>query len=161
MATLDKIAILTRITTPLRRREFEERKFFAMPSMVQFLRDILPGAKTGVVEATETPAAQMDTLLRKWNSGRPMEYGRAFSNLRPAAHGVWEMKTADLRVFGWIYRPKIFIATFAGLADDYKSQNGIPPKESYDEARNRVVWIRDRIALDPPAFATGDYDALI
>jgi hypothetical protein len=129
--------------------------------MSQFLRDILPGAKTGVAGAAEKPAAQMDTLLRKWNAGRPMEYGRAFSNLRPTARGVWEMKTADLRVFGWIYRPKVFIATFAGFADDYKSQNGNPPKESYDDARNRVVWIRDRINLDPPLFATGEYNALI
>jgi hypothetical protein len=161
MATPDTIATLIRITVPLRRREFEERKFYAMPSMAQFLRDILPGAKTGVAGATETPAAQMDTLLRKWNAGRPMQYGRAFSNLRPTARGVWEMKTADLRVFGWLYRPKVFIATFAGFADDYKSQNGNPPKESYDDARNRVVWIRNRINVDPPLFTTGEYNALI
>jgi hypothetical protein len=50
-----------------------------------------------VLGARETPAAQMDSLLRKWNSGKPMAYGRAFSNLRPHKHGVWEMKTVDPR----------------------------------------------------------------
>jgi hypothetical protein len=161
MATPDKIATLTRIVVPLKWGEFDEREFHAMPSLVRFLEEILPGAKTGILEATETPAAQMDTLLRKWNSGKPMAYSRAFSNLKPTVRGVWEMKTADLRVFGWLWRPKVFIATFAGLADDYKSQNRNPPKESYAEARDRVVWIRDRLGLDPPTFVTGAYNALV
>jgi hypothetical protein len=116
MATPDNISTLTRIRIPLKRREFDEREFHAMPSLVRFFEEILPGAKTGVLEATETPAAQMDTLLRKWNSGKPMAISRAFSNLKPTARGVWEMKTADLRVFGWLWRPKVFIAAFAGLA---------------------------------------------
>jgi len=161
MATLDKIATLTRIQVPLGRREFDERWFYAMPSFVRFLEELLPSAQTGILEATESPAAQMDTLLRKWNAGKPMAYRRVFSNLRPKGRGVWEMKTADLRIFGWIYRPKVFVATFAGFADDYKSQNGNPPKESYDDARERVIWIRDRLEVDSPAFVTGDYDALI
>ncbi len=161
MATPDKLATLTRITVPLGRREFDDRKFYAMPSFVRFLQEILPGATTGVLGAVESPKAQMDTLLRKWNSGKPMAYSRAFSNLKPTVRGVWEMKTADLRVFGWIYRPKVFIAAFAGFADDYKSQGGNLPKESYADARDRVVWIRDRLDLDPPAFVTGVYNALI
>jgi hypothetical protein len=154
MATPDKIATLTRIQVPLRRHEFDERWFYAMPSLVRFLEEILPSAQTGVLGATESPAAQMDTLLRKWNAGRPMAYGRAFSNLKPTGRAVWEMKTADLRIFGWVYRPKVFIAAFAGLADDYKPQNGNPPKESYDDARERVIWIREKLELTPPAFMT-------
>jgi hypothetical protein len=161
MATPDKIATLTRIRVPLKTGEFDEREFHAMPSLLRFLEEILPGAKAGVLGATESPAAQMDTLLRKWNVGKPLVYSRAFSNLKPTVRGVWEMKTVDLRIFGWLWRPKIFIATFAGLADDYKSQDGKPPKESYGEARDRVVWIRDRLDLDPPTFVTGEYNALI
>lgn len=161
MATLDKLPTITRILVPLGRREFDEREFHAMPSFVRFLGEILPGSTTGILGAAKSPSAQMDTLLRKWNSGKPMAYSRAFSTLRPTRHGVWEMKTADLRIFGWLYRPKVFIATFAGFADDYKSQNGQPPKHSYDDARDRVVWVRDRIGLDPPPFVTGDYDDLV
>jgi hypothetical protein len=88
-------------------------------------------------------------------------YQPGFLNLKPTARGVWEMKTADLRVFGWLWRPKVFIAAFAGLADDYKSQDGNSPKESYAEARDRVVWIRDRLDLDPPPFVTGAYNGLV
>lgn len=161
MATPDKLPTLTLVRIPLGRREFADRKFYAMPSFVRFIEETLPGAPIGVLGATETPKIQMDTLLRKWITGRPMAYSRAFSNLKPAHHAVWEMKTVDLRVFGWIYRPKAFIATFAGLADDYKSQNGDPPKESYGDARDRVVWIRNRLDLDPPAYVTGVYNALV
>jgi hypothetical protein len=81
--------------------------------------------------------------------------------LRPTRHSVWEMKTADLRIFGWLYRPKVFVAAFAGFADDYKKQNGQPPKESYSEARDRIAWLRGHLNLDPPSFVTGDYDALV
>lgn len=161
MTTPDKIPTLTRIHIPLGTREFDDRTFYAMPSFVRFLQETLPGAQRGVLGATETPRAQMDTLLRKWITGKPMAYGRAFSNLKPRHRAVWEMKTVDLRVFGWIYRPKVFIATFAGLADDYKSQNGNPPKESYEEARDRVVWIRGLVDLDPPPYVSGAYNALV
>ena len=90
-----------------------------------------------------------------------MERGRAFSDLRPRHHSVWEMKTPDLRIFGWIYRPRVFVAAFVGFADDYKEQNGQPPKESYDVARDRVVWLRGTLDLDAPLFVTGDYDAIV
>lgn len=161
MATPDKISTLTLIKIPLGRREFADRQFYAMPSFVRFLRETLPVANVGVLGARETPKAQMDTLLRKWIAGKPMAQNRAFSNLRPTTQAVWEMKTVDLRVFGWIYRPKVFIAAFVGLADDYKSQRGQPPKESYDDARDRVVWIRNQLNLDPPSHTTGAYNDLV
>ncbi len=84
-----------------------------------------------------------------------------FQIMRPNSDHVWEMKSADIRVFGWIYRPRKFIAVFGGLADDFKSQQGNAPKESYAEARKRVLWNRDRIALDHPLYAIGEYDALV
>lgn len=110
-------------------------------------------------EFWERPKVQQRKWIRFCESG--MLGNRAFSNLKPTGRGVWEMKTVDLRIFGWLWRPKIFIATFASLADDYKSQDGQPPKESYDEARDRVVWIRARLDLDPPTFVTGEYNALV
>jgi hypothetical protein len=161
MATLHTLPTVTRIRVPLRRREFDEREFHALPSFMLFIKQILPAAAPGVIAARETPRQQMDTLLRKWTAGKPMRQGRAFGIMRPATDSVWEMKTVDLRIFGWMHKPKCFVAVFGGLADDYKSQNGNPPKESYKEAMERVVWIRDRLGLDEPKFVTGEYDALV
>jgi hypothetical protein len=90
-----------------------------------------------------------------------MRQSRAFGIMQPPTASVWEMKTADLRIFGWMHKPKCFVAVFGGFADDYKSQNGNPPKESYREAMDRVVWLRDHLNLDSPKFVTGDYDALV
>lgn len=121
----------------------------------------LPNYVSGVLERPQTPQEQFDDILLRWNSGKPLRYNRALKDLTPVEKEVWEMKTADIRVFGWLYRPKQFMAAFAGYADDYKRQEGKPPKESYDEARDRVVAIRDRIDLDPPKFTTGKYDELV
>src|SRR4051794_3189766 len=110
MATIDNIPTITRILVPLGRREFDDRKFYALPSFARFLQETLPGLEGGVLEARETPKQQMDSVLRKWNAGKPMARGRAFSNLRPTRHSVWEMKTADLRIFGWLYQPRVFVA---------------------------------------------------
>lgn len=89
MTTPDKIATLTRIRVPLKTGEFDEREFHAMPSLLRFLEEILPGAKAGVLGATESPAAQMDTLLRKRNAGnRWLIAGRfPISNPPAAAFG--------------------------------------------------------------------------
>ncbi len=161
MATLSTLPTVTRILVPLGRGEFDEREFHALPSFMLFIQQILPAAAPGVIAARETPRQQMDTLLRKWNAGKPMSQGRAFDIMRPPTDSVWEMKTVDLRIFGWMHKPKCFVAVFGGLADDYKPQNGNEPKESYKEAMERVVWIRDRLHLDEPKFVTGDYDAIV
>ena len=162
MATLGTIPTATRIFVTLGRNECEDREFWALPSFMMFFTQTLSHMEGGVLkDVRETPKEQMYTVLRKWNAGRPMMRGRAFSDLRPRHHSVWEMKTPDLRIFGWLYRPRVFVAAFAASADDYKKQKGQAPKESYDAARDRVVWLRSMLPLDPPLFVTGDYDALV
>jgi len=71
---------------------------------------------------------------------------------------AWEMKTADLRLFGWMYRPRVFIASFLGYADDYK---GLKPKRHYSDAVQRVMTSRNSVDLDLPKFTSGEYDALV
>ncbi len=87
-----------------------------------------------------------------------MRYGRWMHDLEPGRDEVWEMKTADLRIFGWIYRPRVFIASFVGYADWYKQPK---PQKSYDTAREQVKEIRAALDLDEPKFTGGVFDALI
>lgn len=161
MATIYTLPTVTQITVPLPYGEFDLREFHALPSFMQFIWQILPATPPGIIPAKETPRQQMDSLFRKWNAGKPMKRRRSFDIMRPPIDSVWEMKSVDIRVFGWMHRPKCFVAVFGGLADDYKPQNGNKPKESYEEARERVVWIRSRLRLDEPKFVTGEYDALV
>jgi hypothetical protein len=65
-----------------------------------------------------------------------MKYDRQFKDLMPRADEVWEMKTADVRIFGWMYQPLKFVAVFGDYADDYKGSTGAG---RYEWARERVL----------------------
>lgn len=156
MATLDNIAIVTKISIPLGRGEFAERQFYALPAFMNDLTNNLPTWQAGSLNAPQTPTEQLDDILHKWIVGRPMRYGRWLKDLMPRDSETWELKTADLRIFGWIYRPKVFVAAFIGYADHYKATPNL-----YEEARNRVIEIRDRLDLDAPKFANGVFDAIV
>src|SRR5690606_40181291 len=62
-----------------------------------------------------------------------------FKDLMPRSDEVWELKTADLRIFGWLYRPRKFIAVVGGYADDYK---GAHNKQNYEDAKRKVLRCR-------------------
>jgi hypothetical protein len=161
MATLDSLVgkrALIRIAVPLQRGQFHERKIYAYSQAVEWMRNEVPKMVTGRLEAAQTPAEQLHSVLRQWMSGDPMRYGPMFSDMRPASDHVWEMKTPDLRIFGWIYKPKEFIAVFGDYADDYKEPT---KKKLYAEARNEVVKARDALPLDGNKFAKGDFDDLV
>lgn len=125
--------------------------------MSTFLHD-LPNWRPGRLAVAELPSEQMDNMLHRWITGREMHYGRALQDLMPRSDEVWEMKSADLRIFGWIYVPCVFVAAKLGYADEYKGKR---PKKLYRDAVQDVVSTRDALDLDPPKFATGNYDALV
>ena len=94
-------------------------------------------------------------------NGLPAErfqYDRMFKDLIPDKDEVWEMKTVDLRIFGWIYRPRIFIAVFGDYADLYKGRNST---KSYADALRKVKNARDGLDLDEPKFRGGKFDDLV
>ncbi|MDA1001514.1 MAG: hypothetical protein O2807_13485 [bacterium] len=87
-----------------------------------------------------------------------MRYGKMFQDLMPNEDEVWEMKTPDLRVFGWVYKPRVFIVAILDYADWYKRPT---VKKSYEDARRQVMLERDALELDEPKFTSGTYDALV
>ncbi|WP_316169057.1 MULTISPECIES: hypothetical protein [unclassified Bradyrhizobium] len=161
MTTFDKLLsdkLLIPVGLKLRRGQFPERKFFAFPECIAWMRDEVPQMTTGRVASDFTPHEQMVLRLRQWIAGDPMTYGPMFHDMDPTEHGVWEMKTADLRIFGWIYKPKQFIAVRGGYADDYKEPT---KKKSYADDRREVIKARDALPLDGEKFATGDFNGLV
>jgi hypothetical protein len=68
------------------------------------------------------------------------------------------MKTADIRIFGWMYRPRKFIAVFGDYADLYK---GRTKSRSYQSAIDKVKRARTSLDLDEPKFAEGTFDELV
>jgi hypothetical protein len=161
MATLNKLVevrTLVRVTVPLGRGLFHDRWLYAYPECLEWMRNDVPKMVTGRLQAEQTPLEQLHVRVRQWISGQPMHYGPMFSNMTPLSDYVCEIKTPDLRIFGWIYQPKKFIAVFGDYADDYK-----PPtkRKTYADARRKVVAARDALPLDGDKFANGDFDDLV
>jgi hypothetical protein len=161
MATFDSLLneqkLLTRVTLRLPTGQFHERKMYAYPECVEWMRQV-PTMTTGRVASDFTPQEQLVERLRQWMAGDRMEYGRMFHDMEPQADDVWEMKTADLRLFGWMYRRREFIAVRGGYADDYKE----PTKtKNYADERREVIKARDALPLDGDKYVKGNFDELV
>ena len=161
MATIHKLLAdgqLIDITVPLDRREFQFRWIYALPTFVEWKNSELPMLQQGRLKATETPEEQFDNILFKWIVGKEIRYGTMFKDLSPIGDEVWELKTVDLRIFGWMFQKDKFVAVFGDYADNYK-----PPsrRSSYNVAMAKVVSARKKLDLDQPKFITGVYDDIV
>lgn len=163
MATLTKLVedkLLIRVTVPLGRRQFHERKIYAFPDCLVWMRDDVPKMVTGRVASAFTPSEQLIERLRQWIAGDPMVFGRMFRDMEypKDIDGVWELKTADLRIFGWMYRPKEFVAVRGGYTDDYKEPTKI---RNYADDKREVAKARDSLPLDGDKYVTGNFDEIV
>lgn len=152
MATLielDAVGDLNKIDPGLPLNVLEERVIYASPKLTQWLQDELPllGSTWGI---ELDPIEQLAVWIETYASGKPLKFGWAFSPLRPISNGVWELKTADLRVFGWFHKVDHFVAHRAHCAQhikDYKLYNGMA---------GEVIRFRDQLDLNAPKFIEGD-----
>jgi hypothetical protein len=163
MATLDNLAnrkppALHRIDVPLDRGEQPERLIYGLPELIDWMAIKLPLLEPGRLKAADAPSEQLDYALYRWISGGDVAYGRMFKDLMPMRDEVWELKTADLRIFGWMYRPRVFIGVFGDYADLYKGRN---TSASYAKAIERVKVAREKLEIDQPKIASGKFDDLV
>jgi hypothetical protein len=163
MATIDILTkrtpkTLELISIPLDRGERVERLIYGTPIMMKWLRDDLDRLERGRLKSTETPKDQLYIWLRRWITGKSIVYNKMFKDLMPMNDEVWEAKTVDLRIFGWMYKPCIFIAAFPDYADHYKGRGATA---TYKDALNKVKQIRNAIDLDEPKYAVGTFEFLI
>ena len=162
MATLSTLLtskVLFEVKVPLKRSEFPSRHIFGFPEFITWLRDDLPKLEPGRLKVADPPRDQLDDLLHVWITGRTIKYRKMFQDLMPMEDEVWELKTIDLRVFGWMYQPRNFIAVFGDYADLYKPPNR---KKSYHDAKAKVLAARNNLDLDQPKYAQGvTFDELV
>lgn len=161
MATFDSLLAeraLIKIGVKLLRGQFPERKLYAYPDCWEWMRTEVPKLKTGVLQSDFTPLEQQVHRLRQWISGQEIVKDRMFHDMLPVEAGVWEMKTADLRYFGWMYQKRQFIIAKCGYADDYKEPN---KKKTSGEERDEVIKRRDALPLDGEKWKEGSFDELV
>jgi len=93
---------------------------------------------------------QASALAEIFVSGETLTYSRQFKPLNHLGEGVWELKTADIRLFGWFPMRDVFVTYCADEAwrvKEYKLYRGYV---------NEVVQFRNVLPLDEPKFVEGE-----
>lgn len=135
--------------------ELPERLIYAHPRVVRWLEEVLPTLQSdNYVPGALRPEEQTDVLLYQLISGQG-QVALPPKCLRPQEDGVWELRTHDLRFFGWFWRPKIFIMTSIEVASRCKELN------LYGGHRDQAKHFRDGLDLEPPKFVSGEIEDVL
>ena len=129
--------------------ELPVRKLFAFPSAVTWIRDVLPGLQSdGYFDEAPTPSQQLDALFHQFLTGVEV-FPFPPKAMEPQTTGVWELRTHDLRAFGWFWRKGIFIMT------SIDTKKRVVEHGLYNGYRDDCTRRCGEIDLDPPRMITG------
>jgi hypothetical protein len=148
IATLIADGSLLRWEVNLGPRQQIERMLLLVPRLQARLDEALAEGSTWNIE--ETPAQQLDALTTVYVAGEPLAFAWQFKSLVHHQEGVWYLKTADVRLFGWFPYRDCFIATSVGVAETVKHYR------LYRPLGEEVARIREALPLDEPKFVPGD-----
>lgn len=151
MATLQELVdseTLHAIDPDLPNGSLPNRLIYASDRLKTWLENDLPRlASTWKIEMS--PAEQAVDLIELFCSGEELHVEHHFKCLQPTTHAVWELKTPDLRIFGWFAQPDTFIGHRADTADRIKL-HGL-----YNGYIGEVDRFRNALDLNPPKFIAG------
>lgn len=128
------------------------RSLWLAPQFVEWTTVTLPGVpKKGVL----APLLEMQVLFQEFVLGSEMGSRRYFRRVWPleperwSQHGVWEMRTNALRLFGWAPCVNHAVVVQGEAVDACHDSN------LYQGHRNQTIRFRDALDLDEPKFLTG------
>lgn len=105
-----------------------------------------------------TLTEQIDAIFYGYISGGTMNTDRRFKQLKSKPnHHIWEFKTADIRMFGWVPQRDHIILAFGDLKDTIVRQ------QSYGRYMAQTKYVRDNElkANDPEHITSGKYEDVI
>jgi len=158
MATIHQLCeagALVAIGGGLDAHEQPQRLLFALPHVVEWLDQVLPNLEADFHEGRQDPLEQADDLFHDFVSGADFSFYERSHSMRPSDPGVWELKTPDLRLFGWFAAKGVFVIAEINTAFACK-QHGL-----YPGYRGSVIRRRDNLDLDEPKFINGDYQDVL
>src|SRR5262249_38215357 len=97
-----------------------------------------------------TPFEQVDQKLRDFVLGLPMAYEVDRKQIEGHPYFIWELKTVDIRVFGWFASKGVFVAVAGAMRRNLK-----PANKKYSRQIDRTVAFRSALDLDEPKFIKG------
>jgi hypothetical protein len=157
MATLAKLTedgTVVRIDVELDGR-LRWRELYAYPLegspnfLVCWLQNTLPNLESMGIGEDETPVEQLYGLLDLYLTGEQLNLGDNYKPMHPHGDGVWELRTTDVRIFGWFPIRDHFVAVIADSTERVH-QYGL-----HSPYRREVVRFRNSLNLDEPKFVAG------
>ena len=152
MATLVNLAIIgsvIKVDPILGLREMELRRIYLLPRAQEWLKNVLPETDSDRL-TEEVPLMQVDALFYEFCSGQALRVGTRFKALVHLGDGVWELKTADVRLFGWFTQKDCFVVS------DCDSKYRILKLGLVRPYSEQAVRFRENLDLDEPKFVPGD-----
>lgn len=139
---------MQRIDVDLEAHELPWRTLYGTPEFVSWLDDALATMDSKVSEVADmTPSEQIAVMLVEYVAGEPFSDDRRFKSLSCTPQRfIWEMKSDDVRIFGWVPNMNSFVCCFGDLKDTIILNN------SYGAYIARTVYVREHIGLDEPRF---------
>lgn len=140
---------LEKLDPQLPEDEYEARAIYLLPRSAAWIRDTLPTLESRWIRDV-SPQEQLQALLEIWAAGEELVFDWQFKPLVHHADGIWEIKTGDLRAFGWFSQQDIFICSAIFETQVVKDH------ELYHGASRQAARDRDLLDLDEPKFIAGD-----
>lgn len=146
---LTRAGAISKLDACLDPRQQEWRSVYLLPQLRNWFETTLPELES-TWNIEESPIEQMDALLAIFCSGETLTYGWQFKPLVHLGDGIWELKTADLRMFGWFTAKDCFIGADADTSERIKRLH------MYQAYCKQAVRRRDALDLNEPKFVPGD-----
>jgi hypothetical protein len=142
ITSLSQSGVLTLIDAGLDADQQPWRLLYGTEDFIRWLDTQLVTLTSSLIGNMISPIEQVDALFADFVSGEPLVISRQFRQLRPSDQAVWELKTDDIRIFGWFPLKDCFIAVYGAPADNVKDAG------LYGTFRNLVAKRRDQLDLD-------------
>jgi hypothetical protein len=151
MATLEHLATTDKLIShepDLENGEFPERFIYFAPDFDAWLGQTLAGLDRRH-RRNRTPYEQTEQILYNFIIGRRLAYGSGYHPLDPLSANVWELKSPDVRLFGWFPRRRYLVVVCGELKENLRKISDYTPHI------RKVVAFRDALDLDEPKTVTG------
>lgn len=136
---------LSPITVALKPRELAWRRLYGTIDFIQWLDRDLAAMAGDPLHSTLTPIEQVFALFSEFIVGDDFLTDRRFRKLNwTPDHGIWELKTSDVRIFGWVPEKDCFICCHGDAADRIKNL------DLYGRYIAQSKYVMDNLPLDEP-----------
>lgn len=128
--------------------ELENRPVYLSPKLKDWMEKTLPGLESDW-DAELTPAEELAQLFETFCGGTTLSFDKDFKPLFYRRDGAWELRTIDLRIFGWFPQKDHFLGVVANTA------KFIHAHDLTNGYAGEVCDFRDGLNLDDPKFVPG------